>query len=433
MVSELIDKLIAQSPLVQGGLALMVAGWLGYQMRSLPERAWSFVRWWMTRVVQVRETHPHYEQWLSLLTEHAVRRDGPRTLEVRANWEEGRAMSRLSAGTDNFWARVHGTWCHVHVQREDAPGKMAVQQQRFIIQVEMLWSTRRDVERMTAEVARRAAVIEPKQLVDLYDRHGGSTTVKIPKREAYTLCLPRGMFESVEQRLREFCSAREQYEWAGIPWRFGVLLYGEPGTGKTSLAHALASRLGMRIAVVPLADFGSDHEMVDVFRSVEEQAVVLIEDVDCAFRQRDEGGEAAAGVSFSGFLNCIDGVMAPQNGRILVMTTNHVDRLDPALIRPGRIDLRIEVPTLGRQEASDYADRVFPHVAARHDVVSEVMALEKPTPAVLINRLTRERWHRSGIGGTTSAGVGGGGVGGSGPVITPIRRTPAADWSADEG
>jgi predicted nuclease with RNAse H fold len=79
-MNEFLNKLLTQSPLLQGGLALMVAGWLGYQLRALPERAWAVVRQWTTRVVQVRETHPHYEHWLAMLTEHTVRKDGPRTL-----------------------------------------------------------------------------------------------------------------------------------------------------------------------------------------------------------------------------------------------------------------------------------------------------------------------------------------------------------------
>ncbi len=91
------------------------------------------------------------------------------------------------------------------------------------------------------------------------------------------------------------------------------------------------------------------------------------------------------------------------------MSTNHLERLDPALIRPGRIDLQVEVPLLSRQDASDYADRIFPHVATRHDVVDAVMAAERPTPAILINRLTQQRWHRPGV------------MGAARPALTPSR------------
>jgi hypothetical protein len=396
MFHEFLDKLMTQNPLLQGGLVLMVTGWLGYQLRALPARAFAIVRHCCTRVVQVRETHPHYEHWLAMLTEHAVRRGGPRTLEARPVFDEegnGPRTSRLAAGTDEFWARIHGKWCHVTVRREEGAARQALTT-RCVMEIEIIGCTRAVLLAVIQEVLRRATHVETRQLVDLYNRFGHQTTIKIPKRDPKTLCLPQGLFESVAQRLQEFCGAREQYEWAGLPWRFGVLLSGTPGTGKTSLAHALASRLGLRLVILTLADLETDQELVDLFRGIGEQAIVLIEDIDCAFRQRNEGGEAAAGISFSGFLNCIDGVMAPQNGRILIMTTNHPERLDPALIRPGRVDLHLEVPLLARQDASDYVDRVFPHVASRHDVVDQVMGSERPTPATLINRLMSQKWHR---------------------------------------
>jgi hypothetical protein len=393
-MDQLIARFFGDSPLVQGGVALMLAGWLGYQLRAMPVRIFEWLRAWNTRVVQVRDAHPHYDAWLKLLTDNAVRRGGPRTIEVRMRWssdDDQPSGSYLAAGTDDFWARVMGKWCHVEIARENGSSTHDMNK-RFMITVEVMLCSRAELERLYALVTGLATTVETRQVVDLYDRHGNCTCLKIPKRDPTTLCLPRGLFEGVESRLRDFCGARDQYERAGIPWRFGVLLSGEPGTGKTSFAHALASTLGLRIAVITLADLETDRELVDVFRSVTDQAVILIEDVDCAFRMRE--GEAAAGVSFSGFLNCIDGVLAPQNGRILIMSTNHVDRLDPALTRPGRVDLQLEVPLLTRQVAADYADRVFPQVAVRHDIIDSLMESEKPTPAMLINQLSRHRWRR---------------------------------------
>lgn len=388
-----LNDILSDSPLVQGGLTLMAAGWLGYQLRALPRRLSAGVRTVATRVIEIRDRSPLYDTWLGFVTEGAIRRGGPRTLEVRttSRHDEDRAASaRLAAGTDQFWARLCGKLCLVTIEREGVDSNHGVMLQRFMITVEVLLASRADMGRLLDEVKRRADASEPRQIIELCDKHGGSTTRRLPKRESSTLCLPRGLFESIERRVGDFRDSRESYERVGIPWRFGLLLHGAPGTGKTSLAHALASRFDLRLAVIPVADLRGDEELIDAFEAVSDESIVLLEDVDCAFRGRR--AESAEGITFSGFLNCIDGVLAPHSGRVLIMSTNHVDRLDPALIRPGRIDMRIEVPLLTSEAATDYVDRVFPHVAGRHDAVSDVMAGENPTPARLINRIMQEDW-----------------------------------------
>lgn len=389
---EFLKDILRNSPVVQGGLTLVVAGWLGYQARALPRRVWRIVLGMVTREIEIRERHPLYAEWLGLLTDGALRPGGPRTLEVqgvRNDFEEGEvdgASSAFAAGSSVFYARVCKKWCRVSVQREDSSGGRDLVA-RFIINVEVLFATRSDLSRMLSAAKARTSIAEPRQLVDLCSKHGGKTTISLPKRSPDTLCLPHGTFEGLEARVGQFLKSREWYERIGAPWRFGVLLHGSPGTGKTSVAHTLASQFGLRLAVVPLADLQADEELFDAFSAIGEGAITLLEDVDCAFaaRQSNEAG----GITFSSLLNCIDGVLAPQNGRVLVMSTNHPERLDPALIRPGRVDVRLEVPPLTREAASDYVDRVFPEIANRHAIVNDVMREAHPTAAILVNRLMR--------------------------------------------
>ena len=99
-----------------------------------------------------------------------------------------------------------------------------------------------------------------------------------------------------------------------------------------------------------------DDKLANCLRDAPPQSIVMIEDVDSVFVERtsvgngggrgpgqsSSGNGRTAGVSFSGLLNALDGVAA-QEGRIVFMSTNHVERLDEALIRPGRCDVQVEV------------------------------------------------------------------------------------------
>lgn len=132
--------------------------------------------------------------------------------------------------------------------------------------------------------------------------------------------------------------------------------------GKTSFVKALASELQLCIYVVTLSSRSiTDDSLRELLSLVRKRGILLFEDIDAAFPDRsrrcnkDAAADAATPLaigdgaapsdsgtlSFSGLLNALDGVAA-QEGNMVFMTTNHITRLDAALTRPGRVDMRCE-------------------------------------------------------------------------------------------
>jgi chaperone BCS1 len=145
---------------------------------------------------------------------------------------------------------------------------------------------------------------------------------------------------------------------AGIPYRRGYLLHGPPGTGKTSLVAALAGALQLPIYVASLGSGRlSDDSFAEALAGAAKRCVLLLEDVDAAFgaaRDAQHGG----GLTFSGVLNALDGVAA-QEGRLLFLTTNHPERLDAALVRPGRVDRRIAFALCGTEHVERFVRQFY--------------------------------------------------------------------------
>src|SRR5882762_9780176 len=179
----------------------------------------------------------------------------------------------------------------------------------------------------------------------------------------------------------------------GIPFRRGYLLYGAPGSGKTSMIHSLAGELGLDVYVISLSRTGlDDTALSELISDLPERCIALMEDIDAAFHQGIEsrdlndsattppppppppdgqaqsqgqspggnGGNGGNGgprssasrITLSGLLNAIDGIGA-HDGRILYATTNKYFALDPALCRPGRMDLHIEFKLASRYQARE--------------------------------------------------------------------------------
>ena len=183
----------------------------------------------------------------------------------------------------------------------------------------------------------------------------------LPQRALATVLCDDDRIERLAADLRRFTGAREWYAMRGVPWRRGYLLHGPPGTGKSSVIRALACEVGLDVASVDLGRPSlSDDGLREALFGAPARSILVMEDIDALFDGRDREGR---GISFSGLLNAIDGIGA-QEGRALMMTSNHPERLDPALTRPGRADLHVELgPVTGRTAARLFA-RFFPGEAA---------------------------------------------------------------------
>jgi mitochondrial chaperone BCS1 len=173
------------------------------------------------------------------------------------------------------------------------------------------------------------------------------------KRQRDTLALDPLIETELFSDLDRFLANRELYTKRGIPWRRGYLFYGPPGTGKTSLVQVIASHYNRQLVSLTLTDM-DDSALLRAWSEISANCVIALEDVDSVF----EGRKSLGKLSFSALLNSLDGVGAVE-GSITILTTNHRDRLDPALIRPGRCDREFELGYLTPASCARMFDRFF--------------------------------------------------------------------------
>ncbi|KAK9177115.1 hypothetical protein WN944_029134 [Citrus x changshan-huyou] len=218
------------------------------------------------------------------------------------------------------------------------------------------------------------------------------------------------MKQMIMDDLERFVKRKEFYRNVGKAWKRGYLLYGPPGTGKSSLIAAMANYLNFDVYDLELTNLRGNMELRNLLIATENKSILVVEDIDCSIELQDRFAKAKATnamdlnviqpvmnlnqvpqVTLSGMLNFIDGLWSScGDERIIIFTTNHKDRLDPAFLRPGRMDVHIHMsyctPCGFKMLASSYLG------ITEHPLFLEVEGLiekAKVTPADVAEQLMR--------------------------------------------
>jgi chaperone BCS1 len=367
------DRGLEHNPFLSGGLTLMLVGAGLALLRKLPGMAWAFLTRRLTISVEIPDRDPAFRWVQSWIAEQRYARRA-RSLSLTTTWtspdpdpdvdgdpdynhssgrlSEARFVLSPAPGTHVMTYRGRLLVLQRARRDLDSGGALAFQE---TLTLQVLGGDRALVDELLREAHRAALPRVPGVNILTATRHGTwNVSSWRPRRPLASIVLADDLLDDLIGDLRAFLASGAWYAARGVPHRRGYLLHGPPGNGKTTLVVAAAGELGLSVAVLGLNNkLMTDDALRELVDGLPTGTILLIEDVDCAFGPKRAVAEET-GVTLSGLLNALDGVSS-REGRVLFLTTNHPERLDPALVRPGRVDRSVH---LGHTTA-DQARRLF--------------------------------------------------------------------------
>jgi chaperone BCS1 len=353
MLEFLKNMLTGQNQFASGGLLLMIIGGLSVYLRAVPQKLWHWLVDQTTMMITVKDDDAAFvwvKEWF--LEQKFLK--GIRRVDLDTTMRTERVALIPAPGTHWFWYSRRPFLVYYY-RREDTRERAArrVESLTFRTLGRKQTFLQHFVDDVVACHVKRLGVQSR-----LFAYNDGWDLVEgYAPRLLDSVILQPGEKEHLVQDIENFRRSKQRYACLGVPYHRGYLFYGLPGTGKTSLVSALASNFELSIYSINLADF-NERTLMNAVNQITPNSVLLFEDIDCMNRSkarppsqprtsdgtqtRDEKENVADrnGVTLSGLLNVLDGFYAPTNV-LFMMTTNRIETLDEALLRPGRIDYKL--------------------------------------------------------------------------------------------
>jgi mitochondrial chaperone BCS1 len=370
---DLLKRILTeQNQFATGGLLLMLVGGLSVVLRAVPRKLWEWCVSQTTMTITVKDDDVAFvwvKEWF--LEQKFLKRIRRVDLDTTLRHEQLEFVP--APGMHWFWFSRRPFRVEFH-RSEDSRG----------------WSSKRHEELTFRTIGRKQSFLKQfvNEIVECHRRNArGISSLFVydeywERVEGYaprfldSVILRPGEKDQLVLDIEKFKSAKARYRHLGVPYHRGYLLYGPPGTGKTSLVSALAARFRMSIYLVSLTDF-NDKSLIKAIKDIPQNSVILFEDIDCVKtgharidrypQKKTHPGNSSDkdvptglfGVTLSGLLNALDGFNAPEDV-LFVMTTNKIETLDEALLRPGRIDYRLYMGIACDEQKIELYGRFFP-------------------------------------------------------------------------
>ena len=392
------------NPVVAGVIGLWGAGLVTWAMRSIPGKVWEFISTQLTTTLVFNNAastnswsgnEVHFQAFMEWFRKGDYGRWSRHlSLDTHSD-DEKQILVGMGYGTHFFFYKGRLFW--VHKSRLDSAG-VQVEKQQFRITV--FSRNHQLIQDLVEEFRYKHTEVEIG--VRYWGSKEWSYPIYIQKRPLETVIINRKVKDKLLKDIDYFIANQEWFRKRGMPYKMTYVIYGPPGTGKTSLIKALASHYNRNVYSINLSMM-SDDSLTHALSSVKPKSFVLVEDFDTNNTVKARHYQAHAGnngpcgdeiadaphlevaretednslssimssferLTLSGLLNTLDGIVS-LNDIIIFMTTNHLEDIDPALIRKGRVDYLVELPFLTDFEVREYIGLMFPELTVDQAIV----------------------------------------------------------------
>jgi hypothetical protein len=392
------------NPVMAGLVGLWTAAAISFVFVRTPVRIWNFfVRQFTTSLSIDNSTYGYslenFNAFLVWFQKHRFSRFS-RNFSFDPTWdkeEENLDGSRviLGPGEGKHFFVFGGRFFWVVREKVKTNGTHQSNMQSYEVRIKMVGRSQKKLLELVDAFRYR----HPQNKVGIYRSNRGewSRIADAQKRPISTVFLDEEIKKSIFDDIDWFLNNKMWYTDRGIPYKLTFMLWGPPGSGKSSIIKAVASTLGMNIGLINLAEM-SDTTLEASFANVPKKSIVAIEDFDTTAATKSRGalsmvdkklkedeqgdspllpapalsgntiqppsadGDLASmlhGLTLSGFLNALDGLI-PLDGQIIFLTSNKVDDLDEAVVRDGRMDRKIFVGELSDSLIRGFFKMLYP-------------------------------------------------------------------------